>query len=73
MIASPSSVKTEIEPKSTAFRSSFFFRTVQEWNCLPSEIKESPSKIVFREKLLVHIKMVTFKELNCDNERSMES
>ena len=50
------SLKCEIEPKSSAFRTSFFFRTVQEWNCLPSEIKGSPSKTVFREKLLEHVK-----------------
>ena len=63
------SLKCEIEPKSPAFRSSFFFRTVQEWNRLPSEIKESVSKTLFREKLLEHIKTITFKDLNDhDNE-----
>ena len=59
----PLSLKCNIEPKGPAFKSSFFFRTVQEWNCLPSEIKASASKSVFREKLIQHIKRETFKTI----------
>ena len=55
------SLKSEIEAKSSAFKSSFFFRTVQEWNSLPSEIKEAPNKTAFRESLLEHTKNNTFK------------
>ncbi len=55
------SLKSEIEAKSSTFKSSFFFRTVQEWNALPSEIKETPNKSAFRESLLDHIKQNTFK------------
>ena len=63
----PLSLKCEIEPKSYAFKSSFFFRTVQEWNCLPSEIKGSATKSIFREKLLEHVKRETFKTIEDDN------
>ena len=56
-------LKCEIEPKCSAFKSSYFFRTVQEWNSLPSEIKESATKSIFRAKLLRHIKHEVFKTL----------
>ena len=54
------SLKSEIEPKSAIFKSSYFYRTAQEWNNLPSEIKEAP-RAAFKEKLLKHIKETTFK------------
>ena len=54
------SLKSEIEPKSAIFKSSFFYRSAQEWNNLPSEIKEAP-RAAFKEKLLKHIKEITFK------------
>ena len=59
----PLCLKCEIEPKCPAFKSSYFFRTVQEWNSLPSEIKESATKSIFRAKLLRHIKHEVFKTL----------
>ena len=67
------SLKCEIEPKSLAFRSSFFFRTMLEWNCLPSEIKESPSKAMFREKLLLHVKNNVFKVVFEHSESELDS
>ena len=68
----PLSLKCEIEPKSKAFKSNFFFRTVQEWNCLPSEVKEAASKPIFREKLLEHIKHDVFKTLALENNDSLD-
>ncbi len=62
------SLKSEIEAKSSAFKSSFFFRTVQEWNSLPSEIKEAPNKSAFRKSLLEHTKFNTFNFDNLDIE-----
>ena len=59
----PLCLKCEIDPKCSAFKSSYFFRTVQEWNSLPSEIKESTTKSIFRAKLLRHIKHEVFKTL----------
>ena len=60
------SLKSEIEPNSSTFKASFFFRSVQEWNCLPSEIKELASKSTFKEKLLEYVKNETFKLLELD-------
>ena len=64
------SLKCEIEPKSKAFKSNFFFRTVQEWNCLPSEIKEAATKSNFREKLLEHVKLKVFKTVAMESNDS---
>ena len=66
------SLKCEIEPKSKAFKSNFFFRTVQEWNCLPSEVKEAATKPIFREKLLEHVKHDVFKTLALENNDSFD-
>ena len=66
----PMSLKCEIEPKSKAFKSNFFFRTVQEWNCLPSEIKEAATKSNFREKLLEHVKLKVFKTVAMESNDS---
>ena len=38
------SLISEIKARSQTFKVSFFFRTVQDWNCLPSEVKEITSK-----------------------------
>ena len=54
------SLRCEIDPHCVPFKSSFFFRCVQEWNCIPSEIKELVSKNTFKEKLTEHIKNETF-------------
>ena len=57
------SIKSDIEAKKPAFKSSYFFRTVQEWNCLPTEIKESTSREVFRSKLVQYIKTKIFNPI----------
>jgi hypothetical protein len=41
---------------------------VQGWNSLPSEIKELDSKSLFKEKLIGHIKIETFKTLETELE-----
>jgi hypothetical protein len=66
------SLKCEIEPKSKAFKSNFFYCTVQEWNCLPSEVKEAATKPIFCEKLLEHVKHVVFKNLALENSDSLD-
>ena len=62
------SLKSEIKARSQTFKGSFFFRTVQDWNCLPSEVKEITSKNLFKEKLLQHFKNETFHCLIPDSE-----
>ena len=47
--------------KSNSFKASFFYRTLQNWNCLPSEVKEITSKNLFKEKLVEHFKKETFR------------
>ena len=49
-----------------------FFRFVQEWNRLPSEIKEITSKPMFKEKLTEHIKNETFRDLEVANNSTLE-
>ena len=66
MIAILSSQK--LKQKALHLNQVFFFRTVQEWNSLPSEIKEAPNKIAFRERLLEHTKSNTFKLDNLEME-----
>ena len=55
------SLKSEINAKSNSFKASFFYRTLQNWNCLPSEVKEITSKNLFKEKLVEHFKKETFR------------
>ena len=55
------SLKSEINAKSSSFKASFFYRTLQNWNCLPSEVKEITSKNLFKEKLVEHFKKETFR------------
>ena len=55
------SLKSEINAKSNSFKASFFYRTLQNWNCLPSEVKEITSKSLFKEKLVEHFKKETFR------------
>ena len=55
------SLKSEINAKSNSFKASFFYRTLQNWNCLPSEVKEITSKNLFKEKLVEHFKKKTFR------------
>jgi hypothetical protein len=54
------SLKCDIEAKKSVFKASFFFRTTQEWNSLPTEIKESSSRSVFRSRLREHLKQKVF-------------
>ena len=54
-------LKSEINAKSNSFKASFFYRTLQNWNCLPSEVKEITSKNLFKEKLVEHFKKETFR------------
>ena len=67
------SLRCEIDPRSASYKSSFFFRCVQEWNCLPSEIKELDLKPIFKEKLIEHIKNETFRALDTDLETANNS
>ena len=60
----PFSLRCEVDARSASFKSSFFFRCVQEWSCLPSEIKELDLRPIFKEKLIRHIKNETFKALD---------
>ena len=46
------SLKSEINAKSNSFKASFFYRTLQIWNCLPSEVKEITSKNLFKKNWL---------------------
>ncbi len=64
------SLKCEIEAKSPCFKASFFFRTIQEWNVLPAELRSTPGKNDFRVKLFEYLKKKKFKniETEIDNE-----
>ena len=42
------------------YKSSFFFRTVQEWNRLPPDLRMLEVSDEFREKLLTHLKRQAF-------------
>jgi len=72
----PFSLRCEVDARSASFKSSFFFRCVQEWSLLPSEIKELDLKPIFKEKLFEHIKNETFKglgpELEVTNNSTLE-
>ena len=67
------SLRCEVNPRSASYKSSFFFRCVQEWNRLPSGIKELDFKPIFKEKLIEHIKNETFKALDPDFEFANKS
>ena len=49
------SLKSVIEAKDCSFKSSFFFRTHQYWNDLPSEIKGEANSDVFKSNLKKHM------------------
>ena len=66
------SLRCEVDPRNASYKGSFFFRCVQEWNCLPSEIKEIISKPMFKEKLTEHIKNETFRDLEVANNSTLE-
>jgi hypothetical protein len=46
------SLRCEVDPRCVSYKYSFFFRCVQEWNSLPSEIKELDSFFKEKTKLL---------------------
>ncbi len=60
------SLKCEIEAKSPCFKASFFFRTIQEWNVLPAELRSTPGKNDFRVKLFEYLKEKNFKNIETD-------
>jgi hypothetical protein len=62
------SLRCKVDPRCAFHKSNFFFRCVQEWNSLPSEIKELDSKSIFKEKLIEHIKIETFRTLETELE-----
>ena len=62
------SLRCEVDPRNASYKSSFFFRCVQEWNCLPSEIKGLDSKSMFKEHLIEHFKNETFRALEAELE-----
>ena len=67
------SLKSEVNAKSPSFKVSFFYRTVQEWNCLPSEVKEITSKALFKERLVQYFKDEIFKNLISNPESMNDS
>jgi hypothetical protein len=61
-------LRCKVDPRCASYKSSFFFRCVQESNSLPSEIKEIDSMSLLKEKLIEHIKNETFKTLETELE-----
>ena len=67
------SLKSEVNAKTPSFKVSFFYRTVQEWNCLPSEVKEITSKALFKKRLVQYFKDEIFKNLISNPESMNDS
>ena len=49
------SLKSTIEAKNCSFKNSFFFRTHQHWNDLPSELKGETNPCAFKSNLKKHL------------------
>ena len=54
------SLKCTIDEIKMKYRSSFFFRAIQEWNRLPPDVRLIENSNQFRENLLTHINLQAF-------------
>ena len=48
-------LKCTVDARAPSFKNSFFFRTHLLWNVLPTDIKEIPCPISFKDKLVRHM------------------
>ena len=54
------SLKCTLDNANVKYRSSFFFRTVQEWNRLPHEIRKEENFAAFKTKLYKYLNEKAF-------------
>ena len=55
------SLKCVTAAHSSTFKNSFFFRTVQEWNHIPIEIRSAENLPAFKDTLRVYLKKIAFE------------
>ena len=55
------SLKCVTAAHSSTFKNSFFFRTVQEWNHIPTEIRSTENLPAFKNSLRGYLKRLAFE------------